>query len=79
MKINVCKGKICDGRFSSYILTRLKNDKKRFNLKNLIIEERECMGICDKGPNIEIDGKAINHMNPAKASEIVLKNNKKKK
>lgn len=79
MKINICTWKKCADKFSSYILTRLQNDKERFNLSNLIIEERGCFGDCDKWPIIEIDWKIMNYMNPAKASELALNNNKKKK
>lgn len=79
MKINVCKWKMCESKFSSYILTRLINDKERFNLDNLIIEETPCIWKCEKWPNIKIDWQLVNYMNPAKASEMVLNTNKKRK
>jgi len=79
MKINICKAKACSEKFSHYMFTRLKNDKERFNLKNMIIEEVECMWECKKSPNVKIDWKINHYMNPAKLSKMVLNNNKKKK
>lgn len=79
MKINVCKWKSCENRFGWYILTRLLNDKTRFNLKNLIIEETTCMWLCEKWPNISIDWEIKNYMTPVKASELALNFNNKKK
>ena len=78
MKINVCTWKTCNDRFSEYILTRLKNDKNRFNLDSLIIEESKCMWDCKKWPNVKIDGKINNYMNPLKVSSMILNNKKKK-
>ena len=85
MKIQVCTWKVCSDRFSEYIITRLKNDKERFNLDSLIIEECMCLGKCGDWPNISVDNDVRTHINPSKASEIAMKknnnnnNNKKKK
>lgn len=79
MKISVCKWKMCSDKFSSYILTRIMNDKKRFNLNNLIIEESECLWQCEKWPNVKVDWDIRHYVTPSKASEYVLHNNKKKK
>lgn len=79
MKIKVCTWKTCSDRFSQYITTRLQNDKSRFNLDKLEIEECMCLGQCSKWPNIVVEKEIKNYMNPAKASEITLNNNKKKK
>ena len=81
MKIKVCTWKTCNDRFSEYIITRLKNDKDRFNLDSLEIEESLCMWKCKEGPNIMVDWDIKNYINPSKASEFAFwKNpNKKKK
>ena len=79
MKVKVCTGKGCKGRFSEYILTRLKNDKKFYDKDGLIIEEFQCMWDCQNWPNIIVDKNIHTHVTPAKASEIVFNNNKKKK
>ncbi|QFR39378.1 (2Fe-2S) ferredoxin domain-containing protein [Candidatus Gracilibacteria bacterium 28_42_T64] len=71
MKVQVCCGKTCKSRFSEYIITRLENDKQKFNLDNLEIEESKCMGDCKIGPNIMIAGNKEKGMNPAKVSELV--------
>ena len=76
MKIKVCIGKTCKDRFSKYILTRLKNDKEKFSLKDIEIEECMCLWNCKKWPNIVKNNQIINYANPAKASEILLKNKK---
>lgn len=78
MKIRVCTWKACSNKFSNYILDRLKNDKQRFNLENLIIEETECVWDCTKWPNIIVDWNLKNYVNPAKASELLFNNKKKK-
>ncbi len=78
MKISVCTGKACSGRFSEYILTRLKNDKTRFNIDKLFIEESPCMGKCSEWPNVKVDNNLRNYMNPAKVAEVVMSNHKNK-
>jgi len=79
MKIKVCKWKTCTDRFSHYIITRLENDKSRFNLDSLIIEECLCMWQCISWPNIMVDWNIKNYINPSKASEFLFNNKKKKK
>jgi len=79
MKIKVCVWNTCKDKFSEYIITRLKNDKERFNLNDLVIEESLCMWECKKWPNIKVDGNIHNYINPAKASEFAFHKNKKKK
>ena len=76
MKIKVCMWKTCKDRFSQYIIDRLINDKTRFNLNNLEIEECMCLWQCSKWPNIVVDNRVINYSNPAKASEQLFKNKK---
>ena len=80
MKIKICTWKVCNDRFSEYVITRLKNDKQRFNLNKLEIEESMCMWKCDKWPNVQIDKEIINYVTPVKASELAFwKKTKKKK
>ena len=79
MKIKVCTGKTCKDRFSDYIITRLQNDKERFNLDKVTIEECLCTWKCSEWPNVIVDWNPNNYMNPAKASNLALNNNKKKK
>lgn len=81
MKIQVCKWKTCSDRFSSYIIDRLNNDKSRFNLDKLEIEEVMCLWNCKCWPSVLFNWKLIWSMNPTKASDLVNKskstNNKK--
>lgn len=74
MKISVCTWNACKDRFSEYIITRLKNDKDRFNLNSLIIEECKCTWNCDTWPNIVVDWDVRPRMNPVKASVIAMNN-----
>lgn len=74
MKISVCTWQSCKGRFSEYIITRLKNDKERFNLDSLVIEENACIWNCHAWPSILVDWDVRPYMNPAKASFIALNN-----
>jgi NADH:ubiquinone oxidoreductase subunit E len=79
MKIKVCTWKTCMDKFSNYIIDRLNNDKKKFNLNHIDIEESKCMWHCKKWPNIKIDKNIHNYCNPLKASKIILNTKKKKK
>ena len=73
MKVQVCTWKSCWGKFSKYILTRLENDIKFYDWKNIEVEESLCMWECKKSPNIMIEREKYNYVNPAKASELILK------
>lgn len=79
MKVQVCHGRTCTERFCKYINTRLENDKQKFSLNNVIIEDSKCMGQCKKWPNVKIDDTIHNYMNPAKAAELIQPKPKKKK
>ncbi|MGB2110778.1 MAG: hypothetical protein ACPHY8_02430 [Patescibacteria group bacterium] len=48
MKVQVCHGRTCTERFCKYINTRLENDKQKFSLNNVVIEDSKCMGQCKK-------------------------------
>lgn len=78
MKIKVCVWWKCLDNFSEYIVLRLKNDKKRFNLKNVEIEEVGCMWKCNEWPNLSIWKEIFTRLNPLKASEILNKKLKEK-
>lgn len=79
MKITVCVWKSCSDKFSNYIIERLKNDKNRFNLDSLIIEESMCMWRCKEWPNVSVDWDIRNYINPLKASDIAFWKSTKKK
>lgn len=72
MKIEVCTGKSCKGRFSEYILTRIKNDVEKYGISSLEYGPCPCTGNCQKGPNVIFDGKREEYMNPAKVSKKFL-------
>lgn len=79
MKVSVCCWKWCKDRFSHYILERLRNDMEFYwAWENIIIDEFKCMWDCENWPNIIIDKVIHPHMTPAKASELVFNNKKKK-
>jgi len=73
MKIKVCTWTTCKGKFSEYIIKRIKNDIEFYNLKNVEIEESLCMWMCSKWPNTKIDNEIINYSNPLKISDLMLK------
>ncbi len=78
MKIQVCSGKSCSERFSEYIIDRLENDVKKFELEDMEVMKSPCMGNCQKWPNIKIESERFEKMNPAKASELLFKKLPKK-
>ncbi len=78
MKIKVCTWKMCTERFSQYIITRLQNDKIKFNLDKLEIENCMCLWKCSSWPNIVVDWNIKKYVNPLKASWFIFNNNKKK-
>lgn len=73
MKVQVCTGKSCKDKFSNYIITRLQNDIKFYDWKNLEVVEEVCMWQCKKWPNIKIKNQITNYSSPAKISELVAK------
>lgn len=79
MQVKVCTGKSCASKFSKYITTRLENDTKFYDWKNVELEECLCLWECKKWPNIKIDKETFNYVNPAKASDIILKKLSEKK
>lgn len=78
MKIKVCTWKMCSERFSEYIISRIENDKERFNLKDIEIEKTPCMWNCKQWPNIVIDNDKHARMNPLKTSDLIFKKLKNK-
>ncbi len=73
MEIKICNWKACKERFCSYIKTRLENDIKKFELKNIEITESPCMWECKIWPNIKINWEKHNKVSPTKASELLFK------
>ncbi len=71
--VQVCRWKACKSNFSEYILKRLDGDQKRLGLRNLVVEESMCMGMCKKWPNVVVDEDVMNYAEPAKVSERVIK------
>ena len=70
MKVQVCTGKMCSERFSSYIIDRLEKDKEFFKFDKLSVEPCMCTGNCKVWPSVIFDGEVQTHMNPVKASDI---------
>lgn len=77
MLIKVCCWNTCSGKFSKYMIARVKNDIEHFDLKNIEIEESKCMWQCKKWPNAKINDEIINFANGAKLSEAMFKKLKK--
>lgn len=75
MQVQVCSGKSCSGKFSSYITTRLKNDILFYDMGNVEVIESSCMWQCKKSPNIRYKSVIHSYMNPARASELIQKIN----
>ncbi len=70
MKVQVCTGKMCSERFSSYIIDRLEKDKEFFKTKNLEVEECMCTGNCKNWPAVLFNGELQLRTNPITASDI---------
>jgi len=43
MKLQVCTGKSCAGKFSKYIKTRIENDIKFYKWEKVEVSECACM------------------------------------
>lgn len=79
MKIQVCTWKICKERWSEYILKRLERDKEKFELDNVLVHNCACMWHCKEWPNVMFDKHVEHHMDPSKASKMMMdKINQKK-
>lgn len=77
MKVKVCMWNSCKNRFANYVVERLMNDKERFNLEKVEIEEVECLGMCDQWPIVKIDKQVLTYATPIKANEMLFKKLKK--
>lgn len=74
MKIQVCQWKNCREKQSKYILERIKRDITFFGWKETIdMQECLCLWNCKNAPNVLIDEKREEKMNPVKISEILQK------
>ncbi len=79
MKVQVCTGKSCSGKFSKYIIKRLESDAKFYKWKDVKLEECLCMWDCKRSPNIKIESEKYNYVWPAKVSELILQKISSKK
>ncbi len=79
MEVKVCTWKMCSERWSEYILKRLENDKKTFNLDKLDIQTSLCMWWCKQWPNVVIWNEKFDRMNPLKTSDLLFKKLKENK
>lgn len=43
MKIQICTGKACLANFSGYMITRVENEKQKYDLKNIDCEPCLCL------------------------------------
>lgn len=60
MKINVCIGSSCHLKGSREVVTRLQELIKEYKLEDSVsLSGRFCMGNCQKGVSVEIDGKLL--------------------
>ncbi len=73
MKVKICLWNSCKSNFSHYMISRIDRDIKKFDLKNIEIEESKCMWECSKWPNARIDREIINFSNGSKISELMFK------
>lgn len=73
-EIKICMGSSCYARGNDKILEFLENYIKENHLEAEIeIYGARCEDICDKGPNIEINGTIYNNVTPEKVIEILRK------
>lgn len=79
MKIQVCTGKSCKGKFSEYIIKRINWDIEKFHLDNVSIESCPCLWDCKIWPNVIIDWKKENYCDPIKVSKIMFEKIKQRK
>ncbi len=60
MKINVCIGSSCHLKGSREVVTKLQELIKEYKLEDSVsLSGRFCMGNCQKGVSVEIDGKLL--------------------
>ncbi len=63
-EIAICLGSSCFSRGSKEILKAVKGWLKEHKMEESVFFHGElCMGICEKGPNIKINGKVFNKVN----------------
>ena len=77
MKIKICTWAACSNNFSNYMVTRIKRDIEKFELKHIEIEETPCMWMCKKWPNAKVGDDILNYANWNKLSALMFKKIKK--
>jgi len=71
-EIKICMGSSCFARGNDKNLELIENYIKENNLEAKIeLFGERCKNICDKGPNIIIDGTIYNNITPEKIIEIL--------
>ena len=74
VEIKICMGSSCFARGNSENLEFIENYIKENNLDAEIeLYGARCENICEKGPNIIINDKIYNEMNPEKIVEVLRK------
>lgn len=73
MEVKICTWNTCKSNFSEYIFSRLENDKQKFELEKLKIENSLCMWNCENWINISIWNEKFSKQNPIKTSTLVIK------
>ncbi len=73
-EIKICMGSACFARGNADNLRFIEDYIKKNNLNAEIeIYGERCKNLCEKGPNIEIDGTIYYEMTPEKIIEILRK------
>ena len=72
MEITLCMGSSCFSRGNEAALNALEEFIEKKDLSSRIILNGEhCMGGCSRGPNISINGKRYNSLQPDGIIEII--------
>ncbi|ANQ53517.1 hypothetical protein BG95_03235 [Thermosipho sp. 1063] len=69
MVIRICMGSSCHLKGSYEVVEKIK----ALNIENLQLYGSLCFGKCEKGINIEINGKLISNVSPENVQKIVKK------
>lgn len=73
IEVQICEGRTCSERFSSYMKTRIENDIDFHELKDVSCWNCMCLWACQEWPNVVINGEIHKKMNGAKLSELIVK------
>lgn len=74
-RVCVCQGKSCTPQGSAGLLAFLQQNldavKKIFGSQEVEVTSCECLGHCEKGPNISVNENVVNGVNPKNAFEKI--------